>query len=45
MRHAVICLWLMFSIPAFANEADRLTQANFPAQSEQLVLKNQALLT
>lgn len=45
MRHAVICLWLMFSIPAFANEADRLTQANFPAQSEQLALKNQALLT
>jgi len=45
MRHAVICLWLMFSVPAFANEVDRLTQANFPAQSQQLALKNQALLT
>lgn len=45
MRYAVFCLLLMLSVPAFANEADRLTQANFPAQSQQLVLKNQAVLT
>ncbi|SDR37617.1 Chalcone isomerase-like [Pseudomonas grimontii] len=45
MRHVVLCLLLMFSIPTFANEADRLTQANFPAQSQQLALKNQAVLT
>jgi hypothetical protein len=45
MRHVVLCLLLMFSIPTFANEADRLTQANFPAQFQQLALKNQAVLT
>lgn len=45
MRHVVLCLLLMFSIPAFANEADRLTQADFPVQSGQLALKNQAVLT
>lgn len=45
MRQVVLCLLLMFSIPTFANEADRLTQANFPAQSQQLALKNQAVLT
>ena len=45
MRHALICLWLMFALPALANEADRLTQANFPAQAQQLELKNQAVLT
>ncbi|MCS3513289.1 chalcone isomerase family protein [Pseudomonas grimontii] len=45
MRHVVLCLLLMFSISTFANEADRLTQANFPAQSQQLALKNQAVLT
>lgn len=45
MRHVVLCLLLMFPIPTFANEADRLTQANFPAQSQQLALKNQAVLT
>ena len=45
MRYVVLCLLLMFSIPTFANEADRLTQANFPAQSQQLALKNQAVLT
>ncbi|MGY2961541.1 hypothetical protein ACVWZP_002490 [Pseudomonas sp. TE36184] len=27
MRHAVICLWLMFALPALTNEADRLTLA------------------
>ncbi|QHF43807.1 hypothetical protein PspS35_08320 [Pseudomonas sp. S35] len=45
MRHVILCLLLMFSIPTFANEADRLAQANFPAQSQQLALKNQAVLT
>ena len=45
MRHVVLCLLLMLSIPTFANEADRLTLANFPAQSQQLALKNQAVLT
>ncbi|MFP5494573.1 MAG: chalcone isomerase family protein [Gammaproteobacteria bacterium] len=45
MKHVVICLLLMFSVPVLANEADRLKQADFPAQSHQLVLKNQAVLT
>ena len=45
MRHIVFCLLLMLSITAHANEADRLKQANFPAQSQSLVLKNQAVLT
>ena len=45
MRHIVICLMMMLSITAHANEADRLKQADFPAQSQELVLKNQAVLT
>ena len=45
MRHLVFCLMLMLSITAHANEADRLKQADFPAQSQALVLKNQAVLT
>ena len=44
MRHIVICLMMMLSITAHANEADRLKQADFPAQSQELVLKNQAVL-
>ena len=35
----------MLSITVHANEADRLKQADFPAQSQQLTLKNQAVLT
>ncbi|WP_339414863.1 MULTISPECIES: chalcone isomerase family protein [unclassified Pseudomonas] len=45
MRHIVFCLLLMLSITAHANEAERLKQANFPAQSQELPLKNQAVLT
>lgn len=45
MRHIVFCLLLMLSITAHANEAERLKQANFPAQSQELPQKNQALLT
>ncbi|WP_339438689.1 chalcone isomerase family protein [Pseudomonas sp. EA_15y_Pfl1_P104] len=45
MRHIVFCLLLMLSITAHANEAERLKQANFPAQSQELTLKNQAVLT
>lgn len=45
MRHVVVCLLLMFSIPVLANEADRLKQADFARQSHQLLLKNQAVLT
>lgn len=45
MRHVVLCLLLMLSITVQANEADRLRQAGFPAQSNDLVLKNQAVLT
>lgn len=28
MRHAVICSWLMFALPALTNEADRPTLAD-----------------
>ena len=45
MRHVLICLLLMLTVPAQANEADRLTLANFPAHSPTLVLKNQTVLT
>ena len=45
MRHVAFCLLLMLSITVHANEADRLKQADFPAQSQQLTLKNQAVLT
>ncbi|WP_339456460.1 chalcone isomerase family protein [Pseudomonas sp. EA_65y_Pfl1_P120] len=45
MRHIVFCLLLMLSITAHANEAERLKQANFPAQSQELTLKNQAVFT
>ena len=45
MRHVAFCLLLMLSITVQANEADRLKQADFPAQSQQLTLKNQAVLT
>lgn len=45
MRHVVFCSLLMLSITVQANEADRLKQADFPAQSQQLTLKNQAVLT
>lgn len=45
MRHALLCLLLIFSIPVLASEADRLRQADFPRQSNPLVLKHQAVLT
>ncbi|CRM93439.1 hypothetical protein [Pseudomonas sp. 22 E 5] len=45
MRHVAFCLLLMLSITVHASEADRLKQADFPAQSQQLILKNQAVLT
>lgn len=45
MRHVVIALLLLFSITAHANEAERLRQAGFTAQSHGLVLKNQAVAT
>ena len=45
MRHVVLCLLLMLSFTAQANEADRLRQAGFPAQSHELALKNQTVLT
>lgn len=44
MRHVVFCLLLMLSVTVQASEADRLRQADFPAQSHDLVLKNQAVL-
>ncbi|MGB3122523.1 MAG: chalcone isomerase family protein [Pseudomonas sp.] len=44
MRHVVFCLLLIFSLTVHANEADRLKQANFPGQSHELALKNQAVL-
>ncbi|MDQ0705354.1 hypothetical protein QF043_004146 [Pseudomonas sp. W3I7] len=44
MRHVVLCLMMIFSFAAHANEADRLKQAGFPAQSHELALKNQAVL-
>lgn len=45
MRHVVFCLLLMLCAMAQANEADRLRQAGFAAQSDALALKNQAVLT
>ncbi len=45
MRHVVIALLLLLSLTVQANEADRLKQAAFPAQSQELALKNQAVLT
>ena len=45
MRQLFFCLMLMVSITAHANEAQRLKQADFPAQSQALMLKNQAVLT
>ncbi|WP_448652400.1 chalcone isomerase family protein [Pseudomonas fluorescens] len=44
MRHVVFCLMMIFSVAVLASEADRLKQADFPAQSQQLALKNQAVL-
>ncbi|ANF85116.1 hypothetical protein A7J50_1693 [Pseudomonas antarctica] len=44
MRHVVFCLMMIFSLAVQASEADRLRQAAFPAQSHELVLKNQAVL-
>lgn len=44
MRHVVFCLLLMLSVTVQASEADRLRQADFPASSHELVLKNQAVL-
>lgn len=45
MRHVVFCLFMMLSVTVQANEADRLKQAGFPAQSHELALKNQVVLT
>ncbi|WP_455824429.1 chalcone isomerase family protein [Pseudomonas graminis] len=45
MRHVVFCLMMIFSVAAHASEADRLRQADFPAQPHELALKNQAVLT
>ncbi|WP_460084323.1 chalcone isomerase family protein [Pseudomonas sp. H2_G03] len=45
MRQLFICLMLMMSITAHANDADRLKHADFPAQFEGLARKNQAVLT
>ncbi|SFI49959.1 MULTISPECIES: chalcone isomerase family protein [unclassified Pseudomonas] len=45
MRHLVFGLMLMLSISAQANEPNRLRQADFPAHSQALVLKNQTVLT
>ncbi len=44
MRHVVLCLMMIFSFSVHANEAARLKQAGFPAQSHELALKNQAVL-
>lgn len=44
MRHVVFCLMMIFSVMVHASEADRLRQADFPAQSHELVLKNQSVL-
>lgn len=45
MRHVVFCLMMIFAVAAQAKEADRLRQADFPAQAHELALKNQAVLT
>ncbi len=45
MRHVAFCLLMMLSVMVQANEADRLRQAGFPAQSHGLALKNQVVLT
>ena len=45
MRYVAVCLLLMLSVTVQANEADRLRQAGFPAQSHGLALKNQVVLT
>ena len=45
MRHVAFCLMMMLSVMVQANEADRLRQADFPAQSHELALKNQVVLT
>lgn len=45
MRPLILCLWLMLPLVAQASEAERLKQADFPAQASQLALKNQAVLT
>ena len=45
MRHVAFCLLMMLSVMVQANEADRLRQAGFPAQSHELALKNQVVLT
>ena len=44
MRHVVFCLLLMLSATVQASEADRLKQADFPAQFHELAVKNQAVL-
>ena len=45
MRYVAVCLLLMLSVTVQANEAERLRQAGFPAQSHGLALKNQVVLT
>ena len=45
MRNVALCLLLMLSLTAQANQADRLRQAGFPSQSQALTLKNQEVLT
>ncbi|AZF04366.1 chalcone isomerase family protein [Pseudomonas sp. R5-89-07] len=45
MRQLFICLMLLLSITAQASDADRLKQANFARQSQELTVKNQAVLT
>ena len=45
MRPVVFCLMMIFALAAQASEADRLRQADFPLQSHELALKNQAVLT
>ncbi|VVM50477.1 hypothetical protein PS687_04085 [Pseudomonas fluorescens] len=44
MRQLLICWVMMLSLTAHASDADRLKQAAFPAQVDELVLKNQAVL-
>ena len=45
MRHVVFCLMMIFSVVVHASEADRLRQADFPAQAHGLALKNQTVFT
>ncbi len=45
MRHVAFCLLLLLSVTVQANEAARLRQAGFAAQSHELALKNQIVQT